>query len=681
MSSFLRRLTRGMAAESSREQPDRQLVERLLAGPDEAAFEVVVRRHGPMVYRVCWRVLRQEQDTEDAFQATFLILARQLHTVRKHGSLASWLHGVAHRVALKTRAQAATRCRCERQAGAETFPREGTTWRELRLALDAELQRLPENWRLPLILCYLEGQTQDEAARQLGWSERTLRRRLEEARAALGRRLTGRGVVWTAALSAVLLSDCVAPAALAPGLVGPTVEAAASIAAGQAARAAVSAKVTALTEGVLKTMFARKLKIAAAALVLLAAVAVGAGGLLRQTQAAEPQQPPQGYSKSEPVKVPAGVPAARGGDKPQAARRPIIVKEDAYLSHLAWSTDGKIVATVGVTFDVVEVTDSNGNNPQKVSVPQGTIKLWDARTGKLQRTLGQEQHTRVHSLAFSPDKETVALVATGRLLERAPDVIVRLMDAKTWRVRHKVEDVSFGGVLSFNHAAFSPDGKRLALGGYQNGYSVKLWDVQNQKLIGGTKSREGQVVADPNQAVPDPVWKTAVTCLAFSPDGKWFAAGDRDGKVRLFDGRSGEAKGVLEDHSESVGGVAFSADAKKVFSASVDRTVKIWDVAKGKLLRTLEGHKGAISMTAALSPDGKLLATAGSFAEKKGDPWQTEVILWDARTGDRKRTITDLAGPVLSLAFSPDGRTLAAAGGYVLEGAKATGEMRLIPLE
>src|SRR5262249_59332872 len=100
-SSFLRRLTREMAAETARDQPDRQLVERLLAGPDEAVFEAVVRRHGPMVYRVCWRVLQHEQDAEDAFQATFLILAQQLRTVRRHASLASWLHGVARRVALK----------------------------------------------------------------------------------------------------------------------------------------------------------------------------------------------------------------------------------------------------------------------------------------------------------------------------------------------------------------------------------------------------------------------------------------------------------------------------------------------------------------------------------------------------------------------------------------------------
>src|ERR1051325_855187 len=112
---FLRQLARGMAAERLGEQADRELVGRLLAGPDESAFEALVRRHGPMVYRVCWRVLQHAQDAEDAFQATFLVLAQKLHTVRKQDSLASWLHGVAHRLALKAKAQAALRRRHEEQ--------------------------------------------------------------------------------------------------------------------------------------------------------------------------------------------------------------------------------------------------------------------------------------------------------------------------------------------------------------------------------------------------------------------------------------------------------------------------------------------------------------------------------------------------------------------------------------
>src|SRR5688572_7620134 len=116
MNSFVRRLARAMAAEGLDGQTDRQLVERLSADPDEVVFEALVRRHGPMVYRVCWRVLQHAEDAEDAFQATFLLLAQKLGTLRKKESLASWLHGVAHRVALDARKQAARRRRHEARA-------------------------------------------------------------------------------------------------------------------------------------------------------------------------------------------------------------------------------------------------------------------------------------------------------------------------------------------------------------------------------------------------------------------------------------------------------------------------------------------------------------------------------------------------------------------------------------
>jgi RNA polymerase sigma factor (sigma-70 family) len=107
-----------MVAETLKDQSDRELIDRFLARQDEAVFEVLMRRHGPMVYRVCWRVLQHSQDAEDTFQAAFLVLAQKLRTVRKRDSLASWLHGVAHRLALKAKAQAATRREHERRASA-----------------------------------------------------------------------------------------------------------------------------------------------------------------------------------------------------------------------------------------------------------------------------------------------------------------------------------------------------------------------------------------------------------------------------------------------------------------------------------------------------------------------------------------------------------------------------------
>src|SRR5258708_7229264 len=276
LSTFLKRLTRGMAAETLNELTDRQLVEQFLARREEAAFEAIVRRHGAMVYRVCWRVLGQPQDSEDAVQATFLLLAQKLRTVRKLDSLASWLHGVAHRVALQAKGRATSRRRHEQRATRTQVERSADlSAEELLAVLDAELGKLPDRWRLPLILCYLEGRTQEEAAGQLGWSKSTLRRRLEEARDALGRRLEGGGLVWSAALSAVLLSDCLAAAALPSGLVVSTVTAATLVTAGGAAASAVSPKVALLTKGMVRVMFVKKLKMAA--ILFLAVAGCGMG--------------------------------------------------------------------------------------------------------------------------------------------------------------------------------------------------------------------------------------------------------------------------------------------------------------------------------------------------------------------------------------------------------------------
>jgi RNA polymerase sigma factor (sigma-70 family) len=692
MSRFLRRLTRGMAAETLGELTDRQLLERLLAARDQAVFEALVRRHGPMVYRVCWRVLQQAEDTEDAFQATFLLLARRLETVRKRDSLASWLHGVAHRVALDAKAQAARRRRHEARAADNSHPGppEEITWGELRTVLDAELGRLPEKWRLPLILCYLEGRSQEEAATHLGWSKSTLLRRLEEARAALGRRLTRRGVVWPAALSAVLLSDCVAPAALAPRLVSSTVEAAASIATGQAALpAVVSAKVAALTEGVVNAMFASKVKIAAAMLLLVGALSagiwfLGTGGPAIQGQ--EPKQSSEAAKKS-PEKPTQSSEDAK--DKPKPEVKPVAVTEKAAINRLDWDAKGETVVTVGFTFEVAERAGPNGQNPQKVLVPNSTIKLWDATTGELKRSLGEEKGILIRALALSPDRKT-AVVTTIKFTDENGKPLggsrgteeVRLMDAEKWELKRKVDSDGVDGLFT-NYflvyaVAFSPDGKTLAMGGasprVEGGCFLKLWDVQKEKLIGGTKeTREAEVGSDLGEAV---------TSLAFSPDGKLLAAGCMDGKLRLFDGRTGEFKTVWDDDSARAAWIVFSPDGKTLVSQSRDKTVKVWDVETAKVLRTLQGNKGWF-LAAAFSPDGKLFATGGIVREND-KVTGGEVILWDAQTGDLKHTLPDQTMPVSTLSFSPDGKTLAVAGGSggdLKDDGKTTGEIKLFPLE
>src|SRR6516162_8076074 len=279
ITDFMGRLTRQIRITSFADYSDRQLVEQALAGETDAAVAVIVHRHGPMVYRVCWRVLQRSQDAEDAFQATFLVLAGKLRSIRKLESLASWLHGIAHHVALRAKVQAQARRRREEsaaRAGNSTRTDDGNG-NDLRAALDAELCRLPEKLRQPLVLCYLEGRTQDEAASQLGWSKSTLRRRLAKARDTLGRRLTARGVSLSASMAAVLVSDCIASGAPAPPLVASTVEAAAHVAAGETTATVATATVAALTGGLVRAMFVTKLKYVATAILLVALLCAGAG--------------------------------------------------------------------------------------------------------------------------------------------------------------------------------------------------------------------------------------------------------------------------------------------------------------------------------------------------------------------------------------------------------------------
>ena len=231
---FLRRLAHEMVAATLVDRSDPQLVEMAVAERDPAAFHAIVHRHGPMVYRVGWRVLRHPQDAEDAFQATFLILAQKLQSVRKRG--------VTGELAARRRPAGGpqsevtgSRSTSSRPPGVAdgVVPPDDLTWnRAAYRRLDFELGRLPEKWRLPLILCYLEGRTQDESANQLGLSKSTLRRRLEEGRAALGSRLNGRGITAPAAMSAVLLRLDEFREPPASGLIAATVKAIHEVASG-----------------------------------------------------------------------------------------------------------------------------------------------------------------------------------------------------------------------------------------------------------------------------------------------------------------------------------------------------------------------------------------------------------------------------------------------------------------
>src|SRR5262249_38359201 len=226
---------RGLAAcgEAGR-RPDHQLLQRFAQGHDREAFAALVRRHGPLVLGACRRILHNAHDAEDAFQATFLVLAGRAGFIRWGEDVGGWLYRVATRAALRARARAAARAGHERRAGQRcpTDPLTELTGRELLNVLDEELQQLPDRYRLPLVLCYLQGKTCDQAAGGLGWSRGPLQRRLEEGRRALRARLARRGLELPSALLLAGLTGGAAAAAVPADLTESTVRAAAGAASG-----------------------------------------------------------------------------------------------------------------------------------------------------------------------------------------------------------------------------------------------------------------------------------------------------------------------------------------------------------------------------------------------------------------------------------------------------------------
>jgi RNA polymerase sigma factor (sigma-70 family) len=286
------------------ELTDGQLLEYFVRRREEAALAALVRRHAPMVWGVCRRVLPNHHDAEDAFQAAFLVFVRKAPSIAARELLANWLYGVAHQTALKARATAGKRAAREKQVTAMPEPaaeRRGES--DLPQLLDQELSRLPAKYRAPIVLCDLEGKTRREAAQQLGCPEGTVAGRLARARAMLAKRLGRRRAapsVWS----------LLAPAGNAPApVVSAAIRAATQYAAGPAAAAgAVSARVAALTEGVTRTMLLTRLKLAAALLLALALLGTGAaaaGFLWRPGPLAGPGAAPA-----------AGPAAGKPGEKP-----------------------------------------------------------------------------------------------------------------------------------------------------------------------------------------------------------------------------------------------------------------------------------------------------------------------------------------------------------------------------
>ncbi|HEV3145567.1 MAG TPA: sigma-70 family RNA polymerase sigma factor [Gemmataceae bacterium] len=273
---------------------DGQLLQNYLSRREEAALAILVRRHGPMVWGVCRRILHHSHDAEDAFQATFLVFVRKAASIASKELVGNWLYGVAYQTAMKARTMAAKRRERERQViempEAEAVSHD--LWRDLQPLLDHALSCLPDKYRIPVVLCDLQGKSRKAAAQQIGCPEGTVAGRLARARTMLAKRLARHGVTATGAALAAALAEEAASAKVPLAVASGTIKAATIFAAGPAAAGgALSARPVALAERVLKTMLLTKLKIATAVLAMFAVLGGGVAALSQKVLADMPALP------------------------------------------------------------------------------------------------------------------------------------------------------------------------------------------------------------------------------------------------------------------------------------------------------------------------------------------------------------------------------------------------------
>jgi RNA polymerase sigma factor (sigma-70 family) len=592
-------------------QTDGQLLERYITRQDEEAFTSLVERHGRMVLNVCRRVLPEPHDAEDAFQATFLVLVRRAAALDHRGSIAHWLHTVAYHISIRAQAHAARRRVQERQVrdmagelGEETGD---TSWPEIRPLLDQELARLPDKYRAPLVLCYLEGMTNEQAARELGWPPGSMAKRLARGRELLRNRLMRQGVVMSTALFGAGLTEHALAATLPSGLVTTTVRAAFLFAAGEAAAGAISAPALSLAEGALRSLGMLRVKVAATLLL----VAAGAAGLGAAVIAhSRPAAPPVVAAVQAPQLAPANQPADGAEVLPIAPTvvqpvQVITAKEQAVLQKdalevfaLAYTPDGKTLVSAQGTKGPVLI-------------------FWDVPNHEVKQRI-PIQATEIRALAFS--------AGGGQLAWGARDKTAKISDGATGKV---VATLSGHGASIYS-VAVAPDGQTLATGSSDK--TVRLWDWQGKPKGMLAGHAEG------------------ILALTFVPHHQLLASGGRDRTVRLWDWLARVERTTLRGHTDSVTGLAVSADGKLLASSSRDKTIKLWDLAAEPPERlTLAGHTAAV-LCVTVSPDGRTLVSGSEDGAVK---------LWDLSTGKLWTTLSAHTAAVNAAVFAPDGKTLA----------------------
>jgi RNA polymerase sigma factor (sigma-70 family) len=705
-SELLLQHIRRLAGRDAAAGSDVELLRRFLGDSDEAAFTALVQRHGSMVWQVCISALDQREDAEDVFQATFLVLARKAGSVRKQESLASWLHGVALNLARKVRGRNLRRRTSadealNRVAAQSARPMDDLTWRELRQVLHEELGRLPEKNRLPILLCHLEGRTQDEAAQALGWSRGRLRGRLLRGRELLRRRLAQRGLAPSVPLLAAALFSGETAAAPPEALV---VALGNSITALAQHELAPTAGPLALAERFVResALFRKKIAVTVAMSVLSLMAVLG---LLVHLAAAVPGSP-QNADKT-PAEKP--VLAQDGKVQRQVLKDqlgdPLPVDALLRLGTLRFRSGG-VVQTLAFTKDGKTLLSSGWNNAicrwdlqsgaelkpwsgsekgfldAAVSLDgkslvggtaDGNLQVWDLTAGKQINKVAVPGGKTIRHVAVAPDGR-IAVVAgddnpvrlfdltTGSLLRvlitysQTPSCLAfspdgKLVASASYDGTARVHEVDTGKEVSqpqskkavFYSLCFAPDSKTLLAG---EDKAVSFWDARTGQLQQRVQGIAGHVGA-----------------IQFAPDGKTFAGGTSEGVIHIWETAAAAVRQLhkIRAHADGVHALGFSADGAVLASGGSEHAVRLWDTKSAKQINTLIGHQERVT-TVAVAPGGKVIATAA---------WDCSIRLWDGDTGQELRRLgwtpkenlpLGTSKFVNSLSFSADGKLLAAAG-------------------
>ena len=668
LEAFLQHLRRTMLYHEDGGISDGALLECFIGQRDEAAFAALLRRHGPMVLGVCRRVLHNEADVEDCFQATFLVLVRKAASIRPRGMVGNWLYAVARNAALKAKTMRTLRQRREREAGEQKGRQPAEQGPQLQELLDQELQALPDKYRAAIVLCDLEGKTILAASKELGCPRGTLNARLVRGRAMLGKRLAPRSGGIGRRAGNRSLPEC--GIGLCAGAVGGFHSSSRHLAGGRQGDGGRCH----LGQG--RRLNGRSVKNHVVDKTEEPGHRPGAGkqhcrhgdhGRRQPECRAQPEQKTPAAPGEQPLRDTASEPKPAPEAKPGrtdlfgdplpagaiARLGTVRLRHEGGVDAVVFSPDGKTLASAS---------------------EDKTVRLWEVAGGKEIRQLRGHQD-RVCRVVFSPDGKTLA--------SASEDKTVRLWEATSGKEIRQFLGHQYG-VMS---VVFSPDGKTLASA--SRDHTVRLWDAASGEEIRQFQghhnavfsvafSPDGKILASASEDLPDGktlasstedrtvrLWEVAtgkeirklqgikhgVRFVAFSPDGKTLATSDVNHAVRFWEVASGkELPRPWENQINRF--LAFSPDGKTF--AGVDHGVLVlWELATAKEIRRFPGHEAGLS-SVAFSPDGRILATAGDWR-------QTLIRLWDVATGKEVLQPQGHQDEVLAVAFSPDGKVVASA--------------------